>query len=95
MLAAQTDEVDRALWIALRTLEERAALADRLAERARERQHVLVDRAFTERAREAEQQAEGIRGLLRSRGLSHSVPDDIGAAAGPGDALPVEEPDTQ
>lgn len=32
MMAAQTDEVDRALWIALRTLDERAALAHRLAE---------------------------------------------------------------
>ena len=31
MIAAQTDEVDRALWVALRTLEERAAMAYRLA----------------------------------------------------------------
>ena len=47
MLAAQTDEVDRALWTALRTLEERAALAKKLAERARARRIRWVDKAFT------------------------------------------------
>jgi len=83
MLAAQTDEVDRALWTALRTLEERAALAHRLAERGRERGQHWVDQAFTMRAREAEHESQQIRDLLGSRAAAHAVPDAAGAA-GPG-----------
>jgi two-component system chemotaxis response regulator CheB len=86
MLAAQTDEVDRALWIALRTLEERAALAHRLAERGRERGHSWVDRAFTTRAKETMTESELLRQLLRTRGAvhHHAVPDDAIPAEGPG-----------
>jgi two-component system chemotaxis response regulator CheB len=93
MLAAQTDEVDRALWVALRTLEERAAMAHKLAERARQREHGLVDRAFTARASETEREADQIRRLLHERSaLTQSVPDDLPGAAGPG--IPVlDEPD--
>jgi len=85
MIAAQTDEVDRALWTALRTLEERAALAHRLAERARERQHPLVDRAFTTRGIEAEREANKIRQLLYERaGPAHTIPDDAAGLNAPG-----------
>lgn len=91
MLAAQTDEVDRALWVALRTLEERAALSHKLAERGRERGQHWVDQAFTSRANETELEAAQIRELLRLRaGTSHPVPD--GAAAGSGPGLPIPEP---
>jgi two-component system chemotaxis response regulator CheB len=87
MLAAQTDDVDRALWTALRTLEERAALAHKLAERGRERRQSWVDKAFTERAQEAEREAEHIRTLLRVRGGHiHTIPDDVAnTAVGPGE----------
>ncbi len=87
MMTAQTDEVDRALWTALRTLEERAALAHKLAERGRQRSHIWVDKAFTMRAREAEKEAAQIRSLLRVRGGTiHSVPEDAASTApGPGD----------
>jgi two-component system, chemotaxis family, protein-glutamate methylesterase/glutaminase len=92
MISAQTDEVDRALWIALRTLEERAALAHRLAERGRERSQHWVDQAFSIRAREAEQEANGIRDLLRSRAsTSHSIPDDAGSVQGPGEPERVKD----
>jgi two-component system chemotaxis response regulator CheB len=85
MFAAQTDEVDRALWTALRTLEERAALAHKLAERAREREHRLVDKAFTERAVVTEKEADQIRQLLYHRAVkAHSVPDDLPGSRGPG-----------
>jgi two-component system chemotaxis response regulator CheB len=101
MLSAQTDEVDRALWTALRTLEERAALAHKLAERGRSRDYHWVDKAFTQRAREAETEANQIRSLLRSRsGAAHTVPDDLGTP-GPGSssksaiALDVERPQTK
>jgi two-component system chemotaxis response regulator CheB len=85
MIAAQTDEVDRALWVALRTLEERAAMSHKLAERGRERNQRWVDQAFTARALETESEADRIRELLLNRaGSSHAIPDEIGAANGPG-----------
>jgi two-component system chemotaxis response regulator CheB len=91
MIAAQTDEVDRALWTALRTLEERAALSYRLAERGRQRNQRWVDQAFSARGRETELEADRIRELLHTRaGTTHSIPDDVGAVTGPG---PSEEPD--
>ena len=75
MLAAQTDSVDRALWTALRSMEERAALTHRLAERARGRKHHWVARAFDERARVADGHASVIRELLVSRAGLLEVPD--------------------
>jgi two-component system chemotaxis response regulator CheB len=90
MIAAQTDEVDRALWTALRTLEERAALAHRLAERGRQRDQRWVDQAFTARAHETELEAARIRELLRSRAPGHTIPDDVGAVSGPGEAEPAD-----
>jgi two-component system, chemotaxis family, protein-glutamate methylesterase/glutaminase len=88
MLAAQTDEVDRALWIALRTLEERVALTCRLAERARRRTHHWIARAFEQRARDTELEARSVRELLRVRRQSHSVPDAEGMQ-GPGGPVSV------
>jgi two-component system chemotaxis response regulator CheB len=75
MLAAQTDAVDRALWTALRSMEERAALTHRLADRARARKHHFVARAFDERASAADGHAAVIRELLVSRSTLHEVPD--------------------
>src|SRR4029079_3988199 len=67
MLAAQTDSVDRALWVALRSLEERAALTHRLADRARRRNHTWVSKAFQERALAADEHAAVLRDLLTNR----------------------------
>ena len=94
MMAAQTDEVDRALWTALRTLEERAALAHKLAERGRMRDHRWVDKAFSQRAREAEAEANHIRALLRTRtATNHTVPDDAASTtSGPGGSQPNADP---
>jgi len=75
MLAAQTDSVDRALWTALRSLEERAALTHRLAERAQQRKHRWVARAFAERAEAADSHAAVLRELLINRALLHEVPE--------------------
>jgi two-component system chemotaxis response regulator CheB len=83
MLAAQTDSVDRALWAALRSLEERAALTRRLSERARQRQHGWVSRAFDERARVAEEHASVVRALLQNRAAEHIVPDHSEDPEGP------------
>jgi two-component system chemotaxis response regulator CheB len=75
MLAAQTDSVDRALWTALRSLEERAALTHRLAERALARRQRWAARAFEERARAADGHAAVLRELLVNRALPHEVPE--------------------
>jgi two-component system chemotaxis response regulator CheB len=77
MLAAQTDSVDRALWIALRSLEERAALTHRLADRARLRKHTWVARAFDERAEAADSHASVVRDLLVNRMTLHEVPETL------------------
>jgi two-component system chemotaxis response regulator CheB len=90
MLAAQTDSVDRALWTALRSLEERAALTHRLAERARDRRHHWVARAFEERALAADGHAAVIRELLVNRSTTlHEVPDS--EVETPEDAAAVPE----
>jgi two-component system chemotaxis response regulator CheB len=80
MLAAQTDSVDRALWAALRALEERAALTRRLADRARHRRHAGVASAFEQRAEAAAGHAAVVRDMLLSRGMGHGhvVPDHTG-----------------
>jgi two-component system chemotaxis response regulator CheB len=75
MLAAQTDSVDRALRTALQSMEERAALTHRLANRARARNHHFVARAFDERASVADGHAAVIRELLVSRTTLHEVPE--------------------
>jgi two-component system chemotaxis response regulator CheB len=75
MLATQTDSVDRALWAALRALEERAALTRRLADRANERRQTFVARTFGDRARVAQDHADVVRRLLRNRTAAHDVPD--------------------
>ncbi len=75
MLAAQTDSVDRALWAALRALEERASLTHRMSERARARQQTWVAKAFEDRARIAEDHANVVRELLHSRTAAQVVPD--------------------
>ena len=91
MVAAQTDSVDRALWVALRSLEERVALTRRMSERARRRQHGWVSRAFEERARAAEEHANVVRQLLTNRAAGHIVPDHTDVAEeGP---MPDREPE--
>jgi two-component system chemotaxis response regulator CheB len=76
MLAAQTDSVDRALWAALRSLEERASLTKKMADRARERQHPWVANAFETRAKEARQHAAVVREMLVNRTTGHDTPDE-------------------
>jgi two-component system chemotaxis response regulator CheB len=84
MLAAHSDSVDRALWAALRSLEERAALTRRMADRASQRQHHWIARAFEERARNAAEHASVVRHLLHNR-TSTQVPDH-------GDAPEIADP---
>jgi len=64
MMSAQSDSIERALWVALRALEERVTLLHRLAEQARLRNHSLVAANFGEKARKADEEARVIRDVL-------------------------------
>jgi two-component system, chemotaxis family, protein-glutamate methylesterase/glutaminase len=67
LLSHQSEGLEAALWIALRSLEERAALAKRLAEPARRRGHLITATRFEEQAAEAQQAARLVRNLLLER----------------------------
>jgi two-component system chemotaxis response regulator CheB len=64
MLQATDEEVERALWTAVRMLEEKAALVTRLSERMREGGNVRSSARFDSHAREASHQAQVIRTVL-------------------------------
>jgi two-component system chemotaxis response regulator CheB len=64
LLSAQKDQLEGALWAALRALEENTTLSRRLAIRARARNLELSAANFEERARTAEHHAGLIRQAL-------------------------------
>jgi len=64
LLAAQSDGLEDALWVALRALEESAAFADRLQERARSRGHSLAASRFGQQAVDARRRAGIIKQAL-------------------------------
>jgi two-component system, chemotaxis family, protein-glutamate methylesterase/glutaminase len=88
LLAQQNDGIEAALWIALRSLEERGALSRRLARAAEERGHRITAGRFSEQAQEAEQGAGMVRAVLADPSkltggtqlldptLSHPLPPD-------------------
>ena len=67
LLTRQSELLEAALWVALRSLEERAALARRLAAPARQRGHHITATRFEEQASEAQQAARVVRDLLLDR----------------------------
>ncbi|MCP3136118.1 chemotaxis protein CheB [Pyxidicoccus xibeiensis] len=74
LVSGQQQGVDEALWAALRALEESAALARRMATRAREHQNLHSAERFSERAEAAEAQVLVLRGLV----LGGTPQDDMG-----------------
>jgi two-component system chemotaxis response regulator CheB len=64
ILAEQSEELEKALWAAMKTLEENANLSRRLAGRAREHNHGLVAEHFEEKVQETERHATVLRQLL-------------------------------
>jgi two-component system chemotaxis response regulator CheB len=66
LMANQSEELENALWAALRSLEENAALARRMAARAGERNHTVSVTQFEENARRVEQHAAVIRQVLQN-----------------------------
>jgi two-component system chemotaxis response regulator CheB len=64
LLAQQNDSIEAALWIALRSLEERGSLSRRIAESAEDRNHQISASRFHDQADEAEHGAALLRALL-------------------------------
>jgi two-component system chemotaxis response regulator CheB len=66
LLVHQSEQLEAALWTALRALEEHTALGRRLAARANSRGHAHSAAAFTEQAMDAEHHASVIRNVLHT-----------------------------
>jgi two-component system chemotaxis response regulator CheB len=66
MVTLQAQVLESALWSAIRTLEEKAELCQRLSERARNRGWKKSAARFSESSRQARHGSETIRQLLRS-----------------------------
>lgn len=66
LLGEQTEQLESALWMALRGLEEKAALSRRLRERAVEQDNKHSARRFDNQEREAMRAATTIRSMLES-----------------------------
>jgi two-component system, chemotaxis family, protein-glutamate methylesterase/glutaminase len=81
LLVHQSENLEAALWTALRALEEHSALARRLAVRATNRGHAHSASTFTEQAMDAEHHASVIRNVLHSGIHTDEVQDTATAAA--------------
>lgn len=64
VLAEQSEELERALWVALKTLEEKVSLSRRMAQQAHSHGREWLARNFEEKLREAEEHATLLRKLL-------------------------------
>jgi two-component system chemotaxis response regulator CheB len=64
LFSAQKEELERALWIALRALEERIALQHKLADRAQGHDRSGSGKYFLAKARENSQHVQVIRKIL-------------------------------
>ena len=80
LAAEQASALESALWMALRGLEERAALSLRMGERAEQRGHHITARTFRERHGEAQDAALVLRGLLQRGELNGEALPEAGEA---------------
>lgn len=75
----QSQALESALWMALRGLEERAALSRRMGDRARQRGHSHSEGTFRRRHDDAHAAAAVLRRLLQEGELSgRALPDEVG-----------------
>jgi two-component system chemotaxis response regulator CheB len=67
LLVSKSEELEGALWTAMRTLEEKAALYGRMGDRAKKRHNSEVSDRFQRNAEDMRQQAQIIRDMLLER----------------------------
>ena len=65
LMADQTQAVERALWAAVRSMEEQAEFSNRLAESSREKRRPRLARRFAEKAESSRDNASVLRELLQ------------------------------
>lgn len=81
LLADQTDAVEKALWAAIRSMEEQAEFSDRLADSSRHKQRPRLARRFSEKASANRENAHVLRELLQKTGdEALAVPLESGSA---------------
>jgi two-component system chemotaxis response regulator CheB len=68
LLSSKSEELEAALWSALRALEESAAISRRMADRAKKNGHKLSHGKLTEHAKEQQDQAAMLRTMLVRKG---------------------------
>ena len=76
LLAGQSRALERALWVAFRTLKERGVVIDELAKRAHERGFEGSARSFDERRAELEEHAKSVHGVLTA-GWAEALNDEL------------------
>ncbi len=67
VLAEQAEQIEQALWVALKTLDESASLSRRMAKQARQQGHDWLAKRSEERVQEAEQHAILLRKVLAGK----------------------------
>jgi two-component system, chemotaxis family, protein-glutamate methylesterase/glutaminase len=76
LLEGQSEALERALWSAMRGMEERAALTRHLGQRMRKRGILSTAARFDERAKEMEQQAMLLRQFVLNNDFDNTLPED-------------------
>jgi two-component system chemotaxis response regulator CheB len=76
LMNAQTDSVERALWTALRALEERVALINKIAEFARRRGHDMVAALFEGKAQQVDADVKTIHDVIVNGGTLEPIGQD-------------------
>ncbi|MBE9010105.1 chemotaxis protein CheB [Pseudanabaenaceae cyanobacterium LEGE 13415] len=74
--SAKDDDLERALWTANRALEEKAALARRMATQARRSNHFISEEQFLKRAAEVEENAAVLKQVLLQQMELKLQPED-------------------
>ena len=91
LLAKQSEAQEDALWNALRALEEKAALAERLAKRAGDRQQQISAQRFGEQAQAARSRAELVRQLLLQENGKDNGKIDLSTVNGKLGGIPASQ----
>lgn len=77
LMADQTEAVERALWAAIRSMEEQAEFSDRLATNSRQKKRARLARRFAEKAEASRENATVLRDLLNRTGEeTFEMPDE-------------------